>query len=259
MSQTEMVSIVIPVYNVEKFICQTIDCIRSQTYENWELWLVEDGSTDNTLKVMTDYVKKLEDERIHITHQEGNGGAAGARNKGVELSTGRYIAFLDADDLWVSDKLEKEIGHLKNVQKTDPNAGFIFSGYEFADENAVGTGKVVRVPKTLSLKQAYGNTTIFTSTVLLDTNTIDKELMKMPYIKSEDTACWWRILMTGTLAYGLDEKLVLYRRAGKSLSSNKLEALRRIWNLYRQIGKLSIPASCYYFVIWAFRAVKRRV
>ena len=193
-----------------------------------------------------------------MSGKNGDNGAAGARNQGLEMAKGRYIAYLDADDLWVPDKLEKELAFLKEIQQKDPEAGFVFSGYEFADENAVGTGKVVHVPKTLNLKQALGNTTIFTSTVLLDTEKIDKELMRMPYIKSEDTATWWQILQTGKLAYGLDENLVLYRRAGKSLSSNKVEALRRIWNLYRKAAGLSIPQSCYYFVLWAVRAVKRR-
>ena len=250
----ELISIIVPVYNAEKFIEQTIDCVRKQTYANWELLLVEDSSTDNTLQVMTDLVERLGDTRIHIARQDGDGGAAGARNKGLELAKGRFITYLDADDYWTPEKLEKEVRFL-----LDKQAGFVFTGYEFADENCKGTGKVVHVPQTLNLKQALGNTTIFTSTVMLDTEKIDKKLMVMPYIKSEDTATWWQILKTGELAYGLDENLVRYRRAGKSLSSNKIEALRRIWNLYRKAAGLSVPESCYYFVLWAFRAVKRRV
>ena len=250
----ELISIIVPVYNAEKFIEQTIDCVRKQTYANWELLLVEDSSTDNTLQVMTDLVERLGDTRIHIARQDGDGGAAGARNKGLELAKGRFITYLDADDYWVPEKLENEVRFL-----LDKQAGFVFTGYEFADENCKGTGKVVHVPQTLNLKQALGNTTIFTSTVMLDTEKIDKKLMVMPCIKSEDTATWWQILKTGELAYGLDENLVRYRRAGKSLSSNKIEALRRIWNLYRKAAGLSVLESCYYFVLWAFRAVKRRI
>lgn len=250
----ELISIIVPVYNAEKFIEQTIDCVRKQTYTNWELLLIEDSSTDNTLQVMTDLVERLGDTRIHIARQDGDGGAAGARNKGLQLAKGRFITYLDADDYWVPEKLEKEVRFL-----LDKQVGFVFTGYEFADENCKGTGKVVHVPQTLNLKQALGNTTIFTSTVMLDTEKIDKKLMVMPYIKSEDTATWWQILKTGELAYGLDENLVRYRRAGKSLSSNKIEALRRIWNLYRKAAGLSVLESWYYFVLWAFRAVKRRV
>ena len=166
----------------------------------------------------------------------------------------RYIAYLDADDYWTSDKLERELAFLREKQ-----AGFVFTGYEFGDENAKGTGKVVRVPGTLNYRQALANTTIFTSTVMLDTEKIDRSLMEMPCIKSEDTASWWRILKTGVTAYGLNENLVVYRRAGKSLSSNKIEALRRIWNLYRRAAGLSVFASACHFVPWAYRAVRRRV
>jgi len=256
----ERISIIIPVYNAEEFIRDTIDCVRAQTCENWELLLIEDGSTDNTLKVMEAYTEELRDERIKIikreikTQEEKKFGAARARNLGLKMAVGRYIAYLDADDLWAPEKLEKELKFLKEKQ-----AGFVFTGYEFGDEKAKGTGKVVQVPETLTYKQALTNTTIFTSTVLMDTEKIEKSLLEMPYIKSEDTAEWWKILKTGVIAYGLNENLVIYRRAGKSLSSNKLEALRRIWNLYRNVAELSVPASCCKFVLWAVRAVKRRV
>ncbi|MBD5551886.1 MAG: glycosyltransferase family 2 protein [Lachnospiraceae bacterium] len=256
----ELVSIIIPVHNAENFIKDTINCVRAQSYQNWELLLIEDGSTDHTMDVMDAYLDELKDERIRIkkreikSPEEKTFGAARARNLGLSLAKGRYIAYLDADDYWVKDKLERELAFLK-----EKNAGFVFTGYEFGDENAKGTGKVVHVPETLNYKQALGNTTIFTSTVMMDTEKIEKSLMEMPYIKSEDTASWWKILKTGVTAYGLDENLVIYRRAGKSLSSNKIEALRRIWNLYRQAAGLSIAASIRYFVPWAYRAVKRRI
>lgn len=254
-----MISIIVPVHNAEKFIKDTIDCVRAQSYEDWELLLIEDGSEDRTMDVMTAYLEELKDSRIRLkkreirTPQERTFGAARARNLGLSLARGRYIAYLDADDRWREDKLERELSFL---QKKD--AGFVFTGYEFGDENARGTGKIVRVPETLTYKQALANTTIFTSTVMIDTEKIEKSLLEMPYIKSEDTASWWKILKTGVTAYGLDENLVVYRRAGKSLSSNKLEALRRIWNLYRKAAGLSVFASACHFVPWAYRAVKRR-
>lgn len=255
-----MVSIIIPVHNAEKFIKDTIDCVRAQSYGDWELLLIEDGSTDRTMDVMTAYLEEIKDGRIRLkkreirTSQERTFGAARARNLGLTLSRGRYIAYLDADDRWREDKLERELLFLK-----EKNAGFVFTGYEFGDENARGTGKVVRVPKTLTYHQALANTTIFTSTVMIDTEKIDKTLLEMPCIRSEDTASWWKILKTGVTAYGLDENLVIYRRAGKSLSSNKVEAVRRIWNLYRQAAGLSVFASACHFFPWAYRAVRRRV
>lgn len=255
-----LVSIIVPVHNAEKFIVDTIDCVRGQSYQNWELLLIEDGSTDHTMDRMSAYLEEIRDERIRLVEreigspEEKSFGAARARNLGLSLAKGRYIAYLDADDRWRADKLERELAFLQKKQ-----AGFVFTGYEFGDEKAEGTGKVVHVPETLGYKQALANTTIFTSTVMMDTEQIDKDLMEMPYIKSEDTASWWKILKTGVTAYGLDENLVIYRRAGKSLSSNKIEAIRRIWNLYRQAAGLSLCASICHFVPWAYRAVKRRV
>ena len=141
----------------------------------------------------------------------------------------------------------------------EKQAAFVFSGYEFADEQAVGTGKIVKVPETINYKQALKNTTIFTSTVLFDRSKIDKELLLMPDVKSEDTATWWQILKTGIEAYGLNENLVLYRRSANTLSSNKFEAIKRIWYLYRKVEKLNIFSSCYNFIGYAVRAVLRRV
>ena len=256
----DMISIIVPVHNAERFIRDTIDCVRGQSYEDWELLLIEDSSSDRTMDIMSAYLEEIKDKRIRLkmreirTPEEAAFGAARARNLGLSLAQGRYIAYLDADDRWRTDKLERELAFLQ-----EKKAGFVFTGYEFGDENAKGIGKVVRVPKTLTYKQALANTTIFTSTVMIDTEKIEKSLLEMPYIKSEDTASWWKILKSGVTAYGLDENLVVYRRAGKSLSSNKIEALRRIWNLYRKAAGLSVFASACHFVPWAYRAVRRRV
>ena len=250
----ELISIIVPVYNVEKYIEETMDCVRAQTYSNWELLLVEDGSTDKSAALIEAYMQRTGDERIRLIRQPGNLGAAKARNRGLLETKGRYIAYLDSDDLWEPEKLERE---LKFMQ--EKKAAFAFTGYEFADEQGKGTGKVVRVPQTLTYKQALKNTTIFTTTVMFDTEKIDKELLKMPIIKSEDTALWWKVLRCGYVAYGLDENLVKYRRVGQSLSSNKLEAVRRIWNLYRKAEGMSVLSSAWNFCFWAVRAVKRRV
>ena len=135
------VSIIIPVHNAEKFIRDTIDCVRAQTCRNWELLLIEDGSTDHTMNVTTDYLEKIQDDRIRLmkreirSPEERSFGAARARNLGISMAQGRYIAYLDADDYWRADKLEKELAFLQEKQ-----AGFVFTGYEFGDENARGTG-----------------------------------------------------------------------------------------------------------------------
>ena len=250
----EMISIIVPVYHVEKYIVETMESVRGQTIENWELLLVEDCGEDNCVQLIREYIERTGDKRIRLICQGANKGAAMARNRGLEEAEGRYITYLDADDLWVPEKLEHELAYLK-----EKDAAFVFTGYEFADEMGKGTGRVVKVPESLNYKEALKNTTIFTSTVMFDTAKIPKEQLRMPVMKSEDTALWWRILRDGYTARGLDENLVKYRRAGGTLSSNKLEAVRRIWNLYRNAEGLGILNSAYHFCFWAVRAVKRRV
>ncbi|MCM1056216.1 MAG: glycosyltransferase [Firmicutes bacterium] len=250
----ELISIIVPVYNVERFIEETMDCVTAQSYPRWELLLVEDGSSDGTVSVIEEYIRKKAENRIRLIRQPGNMGAARARNRGLQEAAGRYIAYLDADDLWVPEKLERELAFMR-----EKAAAFAFTGYEFVHEDGSGTGKVVRVPETLNYRQALKNTTIFTTTVMFDTEKIDKSLLKMPIMKSEDTALWWKVLRNGYTAYGLDENLAKYRRSGKTLSSNKLEAMRRIWNLYRKAEGMGILSSAWHFCFWAVRAVRRRV
>ena len=248
------VSIITPVYNAEKFIEETMDSVRAQTFQDWELLLVEDGCRDNTVPVIQAYLERTAEKRIRLIQMEQNVGAAMARNEGVREARGRYLTYLDSDDLWVPEKLKRQLCFMEETK-----AAFSFTGYEFADENGKGLGKIVRVPQTISYKEALKNTTIFTSTVMFDLEQIPKAELEMPQIKSEDTALWWRVLRGGRLAYGLDENLVKYRRAGKSLSSNKLEAIRRIWNLYRKAEGMSIASSAYHFCFWAVKAVRRRI
>lgn len=250
----ETVSIIVPVYNAEKYIEETIRHVVAQTYTDWELLLVVDGGRDRSAQVIQEYKEAEGENRLRLLVQEENQGAAKARNRGLQEARGRYIAYVDADDLWMPEKLELELQFMKEKQ-----AAFVFSGYEFADQDGMRTGKVVHVPEQLDYRKALRNTTIFTSTVLFDTERIPRELLEMPDIKSEDTALWWKVLRNGYTAYGLDRNLVLYRRPARSLSSNKLEAIRRIWNLYRRAEGLSVPCSLYNCCFWAVRAVLRRV
>jgi len=254
MNMNETISIVVPVYNAEKYIEATMNSVIAQSYQDWELLLVLNGCVDGSERVIREFAEAHPAERIRIILETENQGAAMARNRGVMEAAGRYIAYVDADDLWVPRKLELLLQFMK-----EKDAAFVYSGYEFADEDGKGTGKVVSVPGQLTYREALKNTTIFTSTVMFDLEKLTREQIQMPCIKSEDTALWWKILRQGYIAYGLDENLVLYRRPKKSLSSNKLEAVRRIWNLYRKAEKLSIPYSVYNFCFWAVRAVLRRV
>lgn len=248
-----MVSIIVPVYNAVKYIETTIDMVSRQTYKDWELILVDDASTDGS----ADLIEKLvssQGKRVRLIRKNVNEGAAAARNTGIDASAGRYIAFLDADDVWMPDKLQKQIAFMEKT-----GAAFSFHSYEFGDDKANPTGKIVRAPKTLSFRQALSRTVIFTTTVMFDTEKIDMEIIHMPQVPSEDTATWWRILKSGYVAYGLDENLAIYRRPARSLSSNKFIAIQRIWFLYRNIADLSVIQSVFYFVGWAVRATLRRL
>ena len=213
---------------------------------------MDDASTDSGVEK----INQIDDERLRILHtsKESGSGAAAARNLGMEAARGRYLAFLDADDIWYPEKLEKTLDFMKKH-----NAAFVFTGYEFGDQDGNGTGKIVHVPETLDYDHALSRTVIFTSTVLFDLTKLDKELIRMPCVKSEDTATWWNILKAGNIAYGLNESLVIYRRAGKSLSSNKLEAVRRIWKLYKLQDNMSLWKRIRCFIGWGFGAVYRRL
>ena len=251
------VSIIIPVYNAEKYIAATIESVLDQTFTNWELLLVDDCSTDDSSKVINKIIASNESahkDKVQVILSEKNGGAALARNIGLSKAEGRYIAYLDADDLWFPDKLKKQIGFMEET-----GAAFSFTAYEFGDEEANGTGRVVSVPPALNYKKALSRTVIFTSTTLFDTTIIDKELLKMPDIKSEDTATWWQILRNGYTAYGLNEVTTIYRRPSGSLSSNKIAAVKRIWFLYRKKENLSLCLSLGNFIMWAIRATLRRI
>ena len=270
-----LVSIIVPVYRAQAYIAETIKMVIAQSYKKWELLLVDDcsddGSADAVRNALLAYESGTADnapenvdsvetyqcsggQSVLLIRKSRNEGAAKARNTGLSYAKGRYIAFLDADDVWLPGKLEKQLAFMEKKQ-----AGFVFSAYEFGDETAEPTGKVVHVPNTLTYREALSRTVIFTTTVVLDRDVVPDELIRMPQVESEDTATWWQILRAGHVACGLDEVLAIYRRPPKSLSSNKLKAVRRIWNLYRRQERLSMLSSVYYFVFWAYRATMRRI
>lgn len=249
---SDLVSIVVPVYNAASFLNDTIKTVQDQTYTNWELLFVDDGSKDDSVAIIKQHQKA--DARIKLLAMDKNSGAALARNKGTAAAAGAFLAFLDADDLWDKAKLQKQLAFM---QKND--CAFSFTGYEFADETGKPNGKKVWIPQRLDYEEALGNTTIWTSTVMFNVSKIDRDLLMMPDIKSEDMATWWNVLKTGVTAFGLNEVLSFYRRSAGTLSSNKLEAIRRIWNLYRKHQKLSLLRSAKHFCFYAYRATIRRV
>lgn len=250
--EDKLISIVMPVYNAKKFLEETVRTVQNQTYRAWELLLVDDCSTDGSKDIALRLAQQ--DARVRLICRESNQGAAQARNRGIQEAKGRYLCFLDADDIWETNKLEAELAFMQEKQ-----AGFVFTGYEFADETGLGLGKIVVVPEQITYREALKNTTIFTSTVMFDREIVEDRYIYMPEIPSEDTATWWQVLKQYGVAYGLNKNLVKYRRSENTLSSNKWVAIQRIWNLYRKQEGFSVLKSMYCMCFWAVRAVIRRV
>lgn len=243
----EKISVIIPFYNEEKYIKECIDSVINQTYKNIEIILINNNSTDNTLNI----IKKINDERIKI-YECNQQGVSHARNVGIKKATGRYICFIDSDDYWEKEKLEKQIKFIKENKYK-----FIYSDYMFLKKN--GKKKRVKVPKSLTYKQAIKNTCIFTSTVMIDTKYIEKKYINMPPLKrGEDTATWWQILKTGVTAHGINEVLAYYRLKKNSLSSNKIKSVIGTWKIYN-LQNMNIIKKIYCFIFYIVRATKRRI
>lgn len=250
LNQDALVSIITPVYNAESFIAGTIDSVINQTYKNFEMILVDDCSTDDSKLVIDKYSS---DTRIKYVKLSENSGAAVARNKGIELANGRYISFIDSDDVWHKDKLKKQLCFMR-----DNNYGFTYTNFEFMDEKGELKKSSPKLPEKLNYTGLLKNTAIACSTVC-----IDRELVgdfRMPLVrKGQDTATWLQILRNYQAAYLLDEPLNRYRIRTGSLSDNKIQALKRTWNTYYRLEKLSFFKAAYYFCHYVFNSIRRRM
>lgn len=247
------ISIITPVYNCEKLIGNTIETVINQTYTNWEMLLVDDCSTDNSEKIIEEYIRK--DNRIKYFKLEQNSGAAVARNYALEKSEGRFIAYLDSDDLWKPEKLEKQVDFM-----VKHNYAFSCTDYEKIDEQGNSLNKIVKIPQKVDYNLFLRNTIIQTVGVMVDTNLTGKELLVMPNIRRrQDAATWCQLLKNGFNCYEVPENLSYYRVVSKSLSSNKFKAVKMNWYWYRKIEKLSLWKTCYCFIGYAFNAVKKRI
>jgi len=242
-----------PVYNTEAFLSEALESIINQTATSWELIIVDDCSSDNSSNIAKLYSEN--DKRIQLVCNDKNYGAAISRNIGIDKSSGRYITFLDADDVWNIKKLEIQIKFMK-----DNNCAFSYTSYEFADKDLNTTGKKVIVPKTITYNQALKNTTIWTCTVMLDSLQIQKEDMKMKDLETgEDSTTWWSILKKIDKAYGVPDVLSIYRRTSNSQSSNKLRAIRNNWIIYRKIENLNFIYATICFTSYCINATRRRL
>lgn len=248
MGVMKKVSVIIPVYNNSLYLDECMDSVINQTYENLEIIIVDDDSTDNSLEV----IGKYHDKRIKVIKLRKNSGAAIARNKGVEVATGDYLCFLDSDDYWVLDKIERQVKFM-----SDGDHAFIYGDYAYYNNGKV---REVRVPKSLNYKQLLKDTTIFTSTVMFDMKKIRKSDIRMPNLRrGQDIVTWWNVLRKGIVAHAADGVLAYYRTGnGGSLSHNKFRALMRTWRAY-QTQRLGFLKRFYYFLCYAKNATMRRL
>lgn len=248
MKDNNLVSIITPSYNSSKFISKTIESVLSQTYQNWEMIIVDDVSSDNSNEIIESYIQK--DSRIKLIKLEQNSGAAIARNRAIEEAKGRYIAFLDADDIWKDKKLEKQI---EFMQRND--YAFTYTAYEKVDEHGKVFGKI-GVPSKVSYNQLLKTCVIGCLTAVYDTEKLGK--VYMPLIrKRQDFGLWLKILKKIDFAYGINESLAFYTVRDDSISANKKSAAQFTWKLYRDIEKLNLIKASYYFSHYAIRGVLR--
>lgn len=245
------VTIITPVYNASKYLSETIESVLNQTYVNFEYILVDDCSTDNSAEIIKEYIEK--DNRIKYVKLDSNSGAAVARNKGLEVASGQYIAFIDSDDKWYPEKLEKQLDFMVSNQ-----FGFTYTKFDLIHEDGTMKKDNVQLPKKLNYSGLLKNTAIACSTVMIDKDIIGE--FRMPLVrKGQDTATWLKILRHHDYAYLVDEVLNQYRSVPASLSSNRIQALKRTWNTYRNIEQLPLIKALYYFGWYVFNAVLRRV
>lgn len=244
-----LVSIITPAYNAAAYIAETIESVLAQTYTNWEMLIVNDCSKDNTVEIVQSYAAK--DKRIKLINLKQNSGAAVARNTAIQNAKGRYIAFLDSDDLWKKDKLQKQI---EFMQQND--YAFTFTSYEHFKETQENIQNQVQIPKSLNYKQALKGNKIGCLTVMLDRRQIQS--IHFTTQKHEDYILWLNILKQGITAYGIQESLALYRTGNsKSVSGNKLKSAMWTWKVYRESQRLSFIKSMYYFWFYVVNGLKK--
>ncbi len=244
-----LVSVVIPLYNSAGFITPTLESVLCQTYHNIEVILVDDCSKDSTREVVMTFADK--DSRIKYFLQDKNQGAAVARNRGLEEANGQYIALLDSDDLWTPDKLEKQLDFMKAK-----NAAFVFCAYDYVD----GSGRTIQGKVNIKERVEYNDlmtkTYISTSTVLLDRNKIGEK--RMPLRRTGQDYAYWLLLLRETDAYGIDEAMVHYRIHKGSLSKNKFQSIKDIWETQTQLENIPKLSVAIHVLQYIFFTLKKR-
>ncbi|MEJ4044806.1 glycosyltransferase family 2 protein [Erwinia sp. SLM-02] len=248
----KLVSIITPTYNAEKYIEDVYSSLCSQSHTNWEWLITDDCSSDNTRVIIESL--SINDPRVKMAVNDFNSGAAVSRNNSLSRAVGDFIAFIDSDDIWFSDKLEKQIVFMKD------DIDFSFTAYETISSDGKRLGQQIDTFHTEPLSyqdMLMKKATLGCSTVLLRRGVIDD--LSMPLLRTgQDYALWLKILKTGVKAYALTEVLTQYRIVSGSISRNKVRKARRQWEIYRQVEKLKLHHATICFISYAWRAVFRR-
>lgn len=235
-----LITIVTPCHNAESTICETIESVICQSYKDWEMLIIDDCSTDKSFDIIKEYAKK--DHRIKYFKTENPSGSPSLpRNIGIDKAKGEYIAFLDADDIWLPNKLEKQIHFIETNGHS-----FIYSDYEKMNYLGERNNRLVKMPSSSSFWDILETCTIPCLTVLMTKDIIGKTRFKS--IPKEDFAFWLDILKKGVNAYNVGEILAVYREQQQSRSSNKLNMIKNQWLVLRKIeGVKPVVASYFMF------------
>ncbi|QXC30073.1 glycosyltransferase [Aeromonas sp. FDAARGOS 1409] len=234
--QDPLVSIIMPTYNSSENIIETISSVIKQDYTNWELLITDDCSTDDTVILLQEFSKK--DTRISIEVNTLNSGAGFSRNHSIERSTGKYIAFLDADDLWLPNKLSTQVAYMEQT-------GALFSYTAYQKFSDAGLGGVIIPPTRVTHNQLLKGCVIGCLTAMYNAEVLGRQTM--PLIrKRQDMGLWLKLLKLCDVAHGIPEVLAQYR-TDSGMSQNKLNAAGYQWRLYRDVVGLNILQSVWYF------------
>lgn len=241
------VTVVMPCYNGEKYLEKAIFSVINQTYTNWELLVINDNSTDNSVEIIKRY--ETLDSRIHLINcTQSVGNPSAPRNCGIENAKGRFIAFLDCDDMWLPEKLEKQLPLFN-----EDNTSVVFSWYEKVNEDGKRQNRIISSPSVVSYKILLHSGYIGNLTGIYDTLKVGKVYQKN--INMEDYVMWLDVLKKGGVARNTNTVEALYRITNNSLSSSKLKHLSWQWNVYRKAEKIGFLKSCFLYCCYAIHGV----
>ncbi len=254
-----IVSIITPNYNGQKFIKNTIESVINQTFKDWEMLIVDDGSTDNSKKIINKYVHK--DARIKllttdiVKFPKFIQGPASARNTAIDAAQGRYIAFVDSDDLWYEDKLAKQILFLK-----ENNYAIASTWYDIINELGEKVGENAPCDLKLSYEDLLKNCKVGCLTMMFDTQKIGKQFIDLNrYDKNADYSLWLKITKQGYNIYFLHNKLSAYRLVKGSISANKFKAIIHQWIMLRKVEKLNFLFALYNFFFYLKSGLSKKL